>query len=107
MQKIGPHLGAGACSVGYVVVFEDADSGFAESFAEDACTNHHGCRVRFIRIATRDPTEGVEVVRRSRRPEEATNRMNSGFSRLSWNSHDFLELALFLGASEACRGTPA
>jgi len=51
VEKIGLRLAAGACRVGYVVVFEDADSGFAQSFAENASTDHHGCRVRFIRSA--------------------------------------------------------
>ncbi len=47
--KIGVHLASGACRVGYVIVFEECNWGFAQEFAADAETHHHGCRVRFIR----------------------------------------------------------
>ena len=46
--KIDAHLAAGACRVGYVVVFEEWDYGFEENFAAAAAAAH-GCRVRFIR----------------------------------------------------------
>lgn len=49
VEKIGLHLASGACRVGYVIVFEECDWGFAETAAADAEVNHHGCRVRFIR----------------------------------------------------------
>lgn len=49
VEKIGRHLSTGACRVGYVIVFEECDWGFEESFAADAEANHHGCRVRLIR----------------------------------------------------------
>lgn len=48
VEKIGVHLASGACRVGYVIVFEECDWEFAETFAADAETTH-GCRVRFIR----------------------------------------------------------
>jgi hypothetical protein len=51
VAKVGLHLAAGACRVGYVIVFEECDHGFEKSFAADAEANHHGCRVRFIRGA--------------------------------------------------------
>jgi hypothetical protein len=49
VEKIGVNLSTGACRLGYVVVFEECDWGFEETFAADAETQHHGCRVRFIR----------------------------------------------------------
>jgi hypothetical protein len=52
IAKVGLHLSAGACRVGYVIVFEECDYGFEEAFASDAEANHHGCRVRFIRGET-------------------------------------------------------
>jgi hypothetical protein len=54
-EKIGVNLASGACRVGYVVVFEECDWGFEETFALDAETQHHGCRVRFIRSYTAAP----------------------------------------------------
>lgn len=48
VEKIGAHLGAGACRLGYVVVFEECDYGFEETFTE-AAEAASGCRVRFIR----------------------------------------------------------
>jgi hypothetical protein len=48
--KVGPQLETSAWRVGYVIDFEDADSGFEESFAANAEANHHGCRVRFMRL---------------------------------------------------------
>lgn len=48
VEKIGRYLERGACALGYMIVFEDCDWGFAQSFADEALTNS-GCRVRFIR----------------------------------------------------------
>jgi len=48
VQKIARHLAGGACRVGYVIVFEECNWEFAETFAADAEATH-GCRVRFIR----------------------------------------------------------
>jgi hypothetical protein len=49
VAKVGLHLSAGACRVGYVIVFEECDYGFEEAFTADAEHKHSGCRVRFIR----------------------------------------------------------
>jgi hypothetical protein len=49
VEKVGANLTSGACRLGYVVIFEECDWGFEETFAADAETQHHGCRVRFIR----------------------------------------------------------
>ena len=49
VAKIGINLTSGACRLGYVVVFEECDWGFEETFAANAEADHHGCRVRFIR----------------------------------------------------------
>jgi hypothetical protein len=46
--KIGRYLAAGACQVGYVIVFEECDCGFPPTFVSDAEASQ-GCRVRFIR----------------------------------------------------------
>jgi hypothetical protein len=48
VEKIGRYLAAGACRLGYVIVFEECDSGFSPTFASDALADH-GCRVRFVR----------------------------------------------------------
>lgn len=48
VQKVGLHLSTGACRFGYVIVFEECDWGFEESYAADAEAKN-GCRVRFIR----------------------------------------------------------
>jgi hypothetical protein len=48
VEKIASHLEAGACRLGYVIVFEECDYSFEESFAEEAEAST-GCRVRFIR----------------------------------------------------------
>jgi hypothetical protein len=55
IEKIGIHLAAGGCGLGYVIVFEECDWGFAEEFAAEAETRHNGCRVRFVR--NHDPRE--------------------------------------------------
>ena len=49
VEKIGIHLAAGACRLGYVIVFEECDWEFADQFACEVEGKHHGCRVRFIR----------------------------------------------------------
>jgi hypothetical protein len=49
VEKVGVNLASGACRLGYVIVFEECDWGFEESFAADAEAQHDGCRVRFIR----------------------------------------------------------
>jgi hypothetical protein len=49
VAKIGLDLSTGACRVGYVVVFEECDWGFEETFVAEAESRYHGCRVRFIR----------------------------------------------------------
>jgi hypothetical protein len=48
VDKINLHLEGRACRVGYVVVFEECDWGFAPTFASES-EARHGCRVRFIR----------------------------------------------------------
>jgi hypothetical protein len=48
VEKIARHLEAGACRLGYVIVFEECDYGFEREFAAQAEANC-GCRVRFIR----------------------------------------------------------
>jgi len=48
VEKVGLHLSTGACRLGYVIVFEECDWGFEESYAADAEVKN-GCRVRFIR----------------------------------------------------------
>ena len=48
VQKVGLHLSTGACRFGYVIVFEECDWGFEESYAAEAEAKN-GCRVRFIR----------------------------------------------------------
>lgn len=45
--KIGQYLAHGICRSGYVVVFEETNSGFPENFASDA-EAETGSRVRFI-----------------------------------------------------------
>jgi hypothetical protein len=52
VEKIGRHLSAGACRVGYVIVFEECDHEFETAFAVDA-ERKFGCRVRFIRAGRR------------------------------------------------------
>jgi hypothetical protein len=49
VEKVGVNLSSGACRLGYVVVFEECDWGFEDTFAAHAEAQHHGCRVRFIR----------------------------------------------------------
>jgi len=56
VEKVGVNLASGACRFGYVVVFEECDWGFEETFAADAETEHAGCRVRFIR--SHEPARG-------------------------------------------------
>ena len=48
VAKVGLHLSTSACRLGYVIVFEECDWGFEESYAAEAAAKH-GCRVRFIR----------------------------------------------------------
>jgi hypothetical protein len=48
IEKIAANLGAGACRLGYVIVFEECDHQFSKTFAADAEAKN-GCRVRFIR----------------------------------------------------------
>ena len=48
VEKIGQHLAAGACRLGYVIVFEECDWGFEEAFAAEAEVRN-GSRVRFIK----------------------------------------------------------
>jgi hypothetical protein len=48
VEKITRHLEAGACRLGYVVVFEECDYGFEADFAAEA-EARTGCSVRFIR----------------------------------------------------------
>jgi hypothetical protein len=48
VEKVGLHLSTDACRLGYVIVFEECDWGFEESYAVDAEAKN-GCRVRFIR----------------------------------------------------------
>jgi hypothetical protein len=48
VDKIGAHLAAGACRVGYVIAFEECDYGFESGFAA-AAESETRCRVRFIR----------------------------------------------------------
>lgn len=48
VEKVGLHLSTGACRLGYVIVFEECDWGFEESYAAGAEAKN-GCRVRFIR----------------------------------------------------------
>ena len=47
-EKVGLHLSAGACRLGYVIIFEECDWGFEKSYAAEVEATH-GCRVRFIR----------------------------------------------------------
>jgi hypothetical protein len=56
VQKIGRYLAGGVCRVGYVIVFEECDWEFSDTFISDAEVTH-GCRVRFIRGST--PNEGA------------------------------------------------
>jgi hypothetical protein len=51
VDKIDRHLEARACRLGYVIVFEETDYGFEETYASHAAAGH-GCRVRFIRTWT-------------------------------------------------------
>jgi len=51
VAKLDLHLSTGACRLGYVIVFEECDWGFEETFAADA-EAQHGCRVRLIRSHT-------------------------------------------------------
>jgi hypothetical protein len=51
VEKIDRHLADHACRLGYVIVFEECDYGFASEFAAQAATKR-GCRVRFIRAWT-------------------------------------------------------
>jgi hypothetical protein len=48
VEQVGRHLAGGACRAGYVIVFEECDWGFPESFAADA-EAATGCKVRFVR----------------------------------------------------------
>lgn len=48
VEKVAGYLAAGVCDYGYVIVFEEAESGFDPAFAADAEAST-GCRVRFIR----------------------------------------------------------
>ena len=48
IEKIAANLAAGACRLGYVIVFEECDHQFSTTFAADAEAKN-GCRVRFIR----------------------------------------------------------
>lgn len=48
VAKVGLHLSTSACRLGYVIVFEECDWGFEESYAAEAVAKY-GCRVRFIR----------------------------------------------------------
>jgi hypothetical protein len=48
VEKIDRQLAAGACRLGYVIVFEECDWGFEADYAAQAAAAH-GCRVRFIR----------------------------------------------------------
>jgi len=48
VAKVARHLETGACRLGYVIVFEECDWGFADAFAADAEASSR-CRVRFIR----------------------------------------------------------
>lgn len=51
VDKIDRHLKARACRLGYVLVFEECDHGFEDTFVAKA-EAEHGCRVRFIRTWT-------------------------------------------------------
>jgi hypothetical protein len=48
IKKIAAHLAAGACRLGYVIVFEECDHDFSKTFPPDTEAKF-GCRVRFIR----------------------------------------------------------
>lgn len=48
VEKIALHLETAACRLGYVIVFEECDWGFEQTFLAQA-EERHGCRVRFIR----------------------------------------------------------
>jgi hypothetical protein len=48
VKKVSRNLSSGACRLGYVIVFEECDWGFDESYAAVVEANS-GCRVRFIR----------------------------------------------------------
>jgi hypothetical protein len=48
VDKVGRYIAADVCRAGYVIVFEECDSGFADGFAGQA-EARTGCRVRFIR----------------------------------------------------------
>jgi len=48
VAKIDRHLQAGACRLGYVIVFEECAFGFTDGFVART-EAMHGCRVRFIR----------------------------------------------------------
>lgn len=48
VEKVGLHLSTSACRLGYVIVFEECDWGFEESYAAEAEAKY-GSRVRFIR----------------------------------------------------------
>jgi hypothetical protein len=47
VQKVARYLSAGACRLGYVIVFAECDWGFPSSFASEA-ENDTGCRLRFV-----------------------------------------------------------
>jgi hypothetical protein len=53
VEKIGRYLARDACRLGYVVVFEECDWGFPQTYAADAQSSN-GCRVRFIRCYSPD-----------------------------------------------------
>jgi hypothetical protein len=48
IEKIGAHLAASACRVGYVIFFEECDHEFPATFVANAEAKN-GCRVRLIR----------------------------------------------------------
>jgi hypothetical protein len=48
IEKISRYLVTEACTEGYVIVFEECDSGFPRSFVADVEASSK-CRVRFVR----------------------------------------------------------
>jgi hypothetical protein len=54
IEKIARHLEDGVCRFGYVIVFEEAESGFPQTLAAEV-EAETGCRLRFVR-GYGDPT---------------------------------------------------
>ena len=48
VQKIAIYLRSGVCRTGYVIVFEECNCRFPDTFVADA-EGQYGCRVRFVR----------------------------------------------------------